>query len=329
MPTRSLAPLLVEPAPPYIEAQSAAAQGDGDLAELARWCYRLDYRHEHAAQDEVLVTIAFNVPPAADAAAAEAVPARVEWRYRARLIYGDDGECIAALQLASEPAESGPAPRWPQACYRTNADAEIALGGGEGEGGQRRYAFDPPLMYEGWPRIGLSFGALALSDIQNAQASLVAIRNGDLDEPVTDDQIFHSPTTTAEAVSPFVRWSHDVTIDALGDSIDTALDALFAHWFGERRNRQCVSLQMSYGFRVGTAGSDLLPMTYLPVGLLSMHPLGNETAQRVAEALTSWRDVHAPTASDAEWLFALTLFSQLDTRMPQPLLEVSRIIRRL
>jgi hypothetical protein len=328
MPTRSLAPLPVEPATPYIESQTATAQGSADLAELAQWRYRLDYRHEHRAQDVVVVAVAFNAPPDAESVAAAAAPACTDYRYRARLIFSDDGERIEALELTSEQPEPGPGGRWPQAHCRTYADADIALGNGEGEGDRRRYAFDPPQADEGWPRIGLSWSGLVLAGIQNAQPSLAAVRNGHLDEPVADDQIFRTPTATAAAVSPRIRWSQDVTIDALGDHVDTALDALFACWFGERRNGQCVSLQMSFGFRAGTGDADLLPMTYVPVGLLSIHPLGRETAQHVAEALASWKEMNAPLARDAEWLFSLTLFSQLDTRVPQPLLDVSRILRR-
>ncbi len=66
MPTRPRVPLPVESATPYIESQTATAQGSADLAELAQWRYRLDYRHEHRAQDVVVVAVAFNAPPDAE-----------------------------------------------------------------------------------------------------------------------------------------------------------------------------------------------------------------------------------------------------------------------
>lgn len=329
MPTPALVPLPVEPAPPFIETQAATSVGSGDLDAPVRWRYRLDYRHEHVAQDEVAVTIAFNVPPDADAVAADTAPPRVDYRYRARLIFDIGGEFIEALELTSEQPESGPGGRWPQAHYRDAAGADIALGDAAGEGDRRRYAFDPPQCYEGWPRIGLSWSELVLSDLQNAQASLAAVRNAYLDEPVADDAIFRTPTVTAASVSPDLRWSDDVPIDALGEGVDTALDALFARWFGARRDDQRISLQMAFEFHVGTADTALSPKTSIPVGLVADQRFGRETASAVAEALAAWLSTQPPFARGAQWRFGLTVYSQLDTRVPRPLLDVPGIVRHV
>ncbi|MBL8297656.1 MAG: LysM peptidoglycan-binding domain-containing protein [Rhodanobacteraceae bacterium] len=56
-------PLRAYPAMPALEQQDATAQGASDLAETALWRYSLRYSHEHAAQDEVIVTASFNIPP--------------------------------------------------------------------------------------------------------------------------------------------------------------------------------------------------------------------------------------------------------------------------
>ena len=58
-------PLRAHPAVPLIVGQTAEATHRGEaqptLAEAAQWTYGLTYSHEHAEQDEVLLTVVFNV----------------------------------------------------------------------------------------------------------------------------------------------------------------------------------------------------------------------------------------------------------------------------
>jgi len=56
-------PLRAYPAMPALAEQGAVAQGAADLAETALWRYHLRYSHEHAAQDDVIVTASFNIAP--------------------------------------------------------------------------------------------------------------------------------------------------------------------------------------------------------------------------------------------------------------------------
>jgi LysM repeat protein len=58
-------PLRLEPSQPLIIAQTAAPASSvvpPPLAAAAQWTFGLTYSHEHAAQDEVLLAVTFNVP---------------------------------------------------------------------------------------------------------------------------------------------------------------------------------------------------------------------------------------------------------------------------
>jgi hypothetical protein len=66
-------PLSAYPAPPSLIGQSARPTAAGprpSVADTRLWTYSLTYSHEHAEQDEVLVTARFNVPPERSAASA-------------------------------------------------------------------------------------------------------------------------------------------------------------------------------------------------------------------------------------------------------------------
>lgn len=59
-------PLRAFPALPSVQAQSAEPShpGSTQLDELGHWTYGFAYRHEHAAQDELVVNLKFNLPSA-------------------------------------------------------------------------------------------------------------------------------------------------------------------------------------------------------------------------------------------------------------------------
>lgn len=330
MPTRIIAPLLVEPAPPFLESQAAVAQGAGDIAELAQWRYRLRYRAEHAAQDEVIVTVSFNVPPSEDAHAADDAPPRADVRYRVQLEFSDDGEAFRALRLVREPNESGLAGHWPDVDYRASSDAVVDLGSGEGDDTTRTYAFDPVLPSEYWPGIGLTWNRLDAAGLQNARASLAVVRNRNLGELVAEEHVYRSAIVdAAQPVSPLNRWTQDIAIDDLGDSLEAALDALLARLFGERRIGQRVTMQLQYGMRV-TAGDDgTALMNYVPVALFPPAAITATTVSELAAAAAAWNDAMRPPTLGSEWLIALAQFSRLDPNAPQALLEIARLVYRV
>lgn len=335
MPTRpSVPPLLWEPAPPGIETQSASAQGAADLAETALWRYHLRYWHEHRAQDEVIVTASFNsVPPSDTAVAADGAPTSVDYRLTAQLDFSVDGESIEALRLTREPDEALPAGRWPRVDYRTSDGAINDLGNGVGEGGERTYAFDPPAPY--WPSqsIGLTWHGLDVAGLQNARASLVAVRNRGLRDQDPDVETIVYRTANVQAptvVMPHNRWPDDIDISALGDTAEAALDAAFTTLFGRHRIGQRLVMKLSYGYSLlPDTGSDAAPMVYLPVGLSTIRPITAQTSAQVAEVLTAWKAANDPPTVRGEWVISLAQFPQIDTAAAHPLLELDRLVYRL
>jgi hypothetical protein len=334
MSTRLILPLLVEPAPPTLGPQDATAQGAADLAETALWRYHLRYWHEHAAQDEVIVTVSFNIAPSDDEMniPADDTP-RVNCVLAAQLDYSDDGERIEALRLTRAHDEPGPAGRWPCADYRSSAGLIVDLGNGTGDGTVRTYAFDPPMLSEGWPGIGLIWSDLDVTCAQNARASLAVVRNrglGDHDAPA-DEVVYRTATVDAlDVVTPFNHWPQDIDISGLGDSVEAALDATFTALFGDRRIGQRATLGLSYGYQLlPAADSDAGPMTYLPVALYPNQPITATTATQIASTLAAWKEANNPATTGSEWLFSLVLFSQVDTRAPRSLLELGRLVYRM
>jgi hypothetical protein len=334
MSTRSIVPLHSDPPPPALLSQEAVSQGAADVAEAALWCYRLRYWHPHAAQDEVLITASFNIPSLDETAiVAGDTPPRVEYRFGARLEYSADGERIEALRLTRGESEAVSAGRWPSIDYHTSSGLAVELGNGKGEGAVRTYAFDPPVLSGEWPIIGVTWSGLGIAGMQNACASLAAVRNGDLDpQDASEDYLVYRTATTyaSEAATPFNHWPQTFDISDLGDTLDTALDAAFRALFGERRIGQRIRIELRYGYRLSPeAEPGIEQKVYLPVALYPNHAIAADTAAQITAAASAWKDLNNPAATGGEWLFSLVQFSQIDTRTPRPLLELSRIVYRL
>jgi len=335
MPTRpTLPPLLSEPAPPAIESQAASAQGAADLAETALWRYHLRYWHEHRAQDEVIVTVSFNTVPWSEGnVVPEGAPRGVECQLTVQLVFSDDGEHIEALRLTRAPADTLPADIWPHADYRTSDGAIVELGNGAGDGEVRTYAFDPPAPSWLSQRIGLTWYGLDVAGLQNARASLAAVRNrglGGLDAD-TETIVYRTTTVqTPDVVVPRNRWPDDIDISDLGATVDAALDAAFATLFRKFQIGQRVAMRFSYGYALPSeTAPDDAPMAYLPVGLYSVKPLTAQTSAQVAAMLADWKAAQVPPAQRGEWVISLAQFSQIDTGVMQPLLELDRLVYRL
>jgi hypothetical protein len=330
MPTSSIVPLLVEPAMPSLEMQDATAQGAADLAETARWRYHLRYWHEHAAQDEVIVTAPFNIAPPSDDGTTTApadAPPRFDLVLVAQLAYGEDGGHVEALRLTREQGEHGSAANWPCAGYRSPSGLVVDLGNGVGEGAVRMYAFDPPLLSEGWHRIGLAWGTLDVARAQNACVSLAVVRNRGLG---ADDIVYRraAPVDALDVVTPFNCWPQDIDISDLGDTVDAALDAAFALLFDERRIGQRLTLGLAYGYALLPAvDPETALMTHVPVGEYPDARIAATTATQIAGQLAAWKDESKLPTTGAVWLFSLVQFSQIDARAP--LLELGRLVYRL
>ena len=335
MSTRSIEPLHWDPAPPVLLSQEATPQGADALADAALWRYHLRYWHEHAAQDEVLITASLNIPSLAEetSIAADDAPPRSEYRFGARLEYSDDGERVEALRLTREPAETASANPWPLVDYHTSSGPAVELGGGRGEGSVRTYAFDPPVPSGDWPIIGLTWGGLNVAAVQNASASLVVVRNGDLDaQGAGKDYVVYrtAPVHASEVAIPFNRWPQSFDISNLGNALGAALDAAFGALFGERRVGQRVTIELRYGYRLSPeAGPGIGQMVYSPVALYPNQTIAADTAAQIASAASAWWDASNPVTTGGQWAFSLVQFSQIDTHTSRPLLELSEVVYRL
>lgn len=334
MPTRPIPPLPVEPMPPYLATQEAAAEDGDDLAAATRWRYRLRYGHTHAPQDEVVIGASFNVLPwtSAMAVADDAAPARTDVRLCARLDYSDDGERLVALRLVCESDEPGPDGEWPEADIEAWSSGTIALGTGKDDGIGRRYPIEPPLDAGGMPTIGLTWHGLRVADRQNARAALTAIRNRGLagDDPGSDVVVWRTATVEATtAAVPLIQRPQTIDISALGDSVEAALAAMFVTLFGERCLGQNVQISVAYRYSLAPLDGDSGPTASLPVLLLARQPLGETTLAELTAALAQWQQAQAPPTTQAAWVFSLAQFSQLDTQAMAPLLELHELVCRL
>lgn len=329
MPTPPLAPLHAEPAPPVLESQSALAQGADGLAELAQWRYVLRYRAEHAAQDEVIVTVSFNTPSPGDATAADAPP-RADRRYRLQLDYGEAPDTVQAVRLTREFDAAGTAGDWPDLEYRPASGDAIALGTGEGDAATRRYPIDPPQPSPYGAGIGLSWNRLGTAEVQNARASLAVVRNGNLGQQFLDEPIRRTATVDApQVVAPSNRWTQDVAIDTFGGNLEHTLAAVFRQAFGPFFCGLRVRVGLDYGFRVDGADAPTPLISYVPVVLAPVDAITAATAGDIAAAAARWQDATAPSTRDARWRIALAQFSQIDPRLPQPLVLIESLIGRL
>ncbi|MEO8672196.1 MAG: hypothetical protein ABI411_12840 [Tahibacter sp.] len=336
MPTRSITPLAIEPAPPIVLSQEALPQGASDLAKCAQWRYHLRYWHPHAPPDEVFITATFNTLPESDetSVATDDAPPRFEDRLIAQLVYSDDGERIQSLRLTRESDGVGASHRWPHAEYHASGGVIAELGNGIGDGTTRTYAFDPPVESDGGSStLSLSWEALAVSRAQRASASLFAMRNRGVagEDPTMDIVVFHTATVDARnTVAPYIRWPQEIDISELGDTIEAALDAAFCTVFDERRIGQPVSLKIDYAYAISpSTDPELEILATLPATMVPRLLVTETSAAEIATALATWKDALAPETRSARWLISLVALSQLDTRAPTPMLELGRLLYRL
>ena len=329
MPTPSPQPLHREPAPPTLESQDATAQGADGIAQAALWRYQLVYWHEHAAQDEVLIGVSFNVPPASDLV--DGAPLRVDRQLIVRLDYSEDGEYIHALRLQLEDAVPE---AWPNAEYRSPNGGLVNLGPGSFDGAERTYTFDPPMPFEGWfSRIALTWNDLNVASMQNARATICVVRNRGLVAESASAAVVVYRTTTVEApgvATPLNRWPQDIDISSLGTSVKTALDAALVALFGQRWIGQVVTMGFAYGYHLS---ADVPPESqiavYLPVGVSPKQPMGSETSAQIAALLADWKETVMPATTGGHWAISLLQFSQLETAAPRPLLDLGRLVYRI
>lgn len=319
MPIRLSVPLPFEPPPPLLVSQRADAEGAADLAEAARWRCELQYLHEHRAQDEVELTVSFNVR--ADAAAADAGPAAFARSVVVRLIHSDDGEDVEALQLRRTSATTD----WPQATYVAAGGQRLDLGAGVDDGDGRRYVL-PPQPAQTWHGVSLRWGGFGVAQAQNARAALTAVRNRGLVDDTSGIPVYRTATVVAaDVVAPRNRWSQDFDIGAGGERLESALDAALGELFGNRAAGQPLALTLSYAYAPGPD----LPLVTLPVLRQPPQPFDAATMQRIAAALAAWQASNQPPTRRAEWQIGLVQYPQIAADTARPLLDLPRLVYRL
>lgn len=321
MPIRLSVPLPFEPPPPLLMSQQAEAEGAADLAQAARWRYVLRYRHEHRAQDEVEISVSFNVR--ADPAVRDAGPAGFAHTIVARLIHADDGEDVEALRLRRD----SPATPWPQVVYFASTGEALDLGDGIDDGDERGYVLPAPQPIPGWQDLGLRWSGLDVVQAQNANAALSAVRNRGLVDDASEVPVYRTSTVTApQPVAPLNRWRQDFAIRAGDESVETALTAALDRLFGSRLIGQPLALQLSYAYAPGSAGGADLPLVTVPVALQAPQPFDAATPKRIVEVLSAWRATNQPPALRAQWRLALLQYAQIGPDTAQPLLDLQTLV---
>jgi hypothetical protein len=325
MPIRLSLPLPFEPPPPLLVSQQADAEGADDLAQAARWCCELRYRHEHRAQDEVEITVSFNVR--ADTAMRDAGPALFTRGVVTRLIHAGDGEDVEALLLR----RMSPATPWPRVVYFTSTGEALDLGDGVDDGEERRYLIPTPQPAPGWHDLGLRWCGLDVARAQNANTALTAVRNRGLVDESSEIPVYRTTTVTApQPVAPLNRWRQDFAIRVGDESVEMALTAAVDDLFGDDAFGQPLALELSYAYAPGLADDETdLPLICVPVALQPPQPFDATTSKRIAEALTAWQAANQPPARRAQWRIALVQYAQIAPDTQQPLLDLQSLVYRL
>ncbi|HWU51663.1 MAG TPA: hypothetical protein VN153_02510 [Tahibacter sp.] len=325
MPIRLSLPLPFEPPPPLLVSQQADAEGADDLAQAARWCCELRYRHEHRAQDEVEITVSFNVR--ADTAMRDAGPALFTRGVVARLIHAGDGEDVEALLLH----RTSPATPWPRVVYFTSAGEALDLGDGIDDGEERRYLIPTPQPAPGWHDLGLRWCGLDVARAQNANTALTAVRNRGLVDKRSGIPVYRTTTVTApQPVAPLNRWRQDFAIRVGDESVEMALTAAVDDLFGDDAFGQPLALALSYAYAPGPADDETdLPLICVPVALQAPQPFDATTSKRIAEALAAWQAANQPPARRAQWRVALVQYAQIAPDTQRPLLDLQSLVYRL
>lgn len=253
------------------------------------------------------------------------------YSFGARLSYRTGTDHVVyfdTLSLTSEQATPGPTSQWPNVFYHRPDGSQVPLIPGQAQQRTLIYQFpqESPIVAEDWPRITIEWFGLSVVAYQNARASLAVRRNQKLLGPTQPDTapdfLYQTPTIeAADMIVPLNIWSHSVDITAMGADVGAALQAAFQTLFGATPGL-IITLGLFFGYKLvpSTSGDQAGLTTYLPISLYPHQVLSSQTANSVANALAAWSEVHS-----GEWVFSLTLYSQINSGAPRPLLVLERL----
>ncbi|HLG54021.1 MAG TPA: LysM domain-containing protein [Vicinamibacterales bacterium] len=404
-------PLRNYPALPVILAQQARASwtgaGDPPLGQVAFWTYGITYTHQHAGQDQVQLSVTFNVrpsspigtddqspdvasalakyiavadplwallsdivdpaastPPATLANAAVTFssfvadiagawngrwpaesPAPTNWQPAAVAIgpptqtydfavHLTGATEYSTLELTRLQAQPGPTNQWPDVYFVAENGTRIPLTVGTATGETMTYSFPstPPIHVVEWPRVAVEWPGLAIATVQNARASMSVRRNEHLLGPdmpnTTSDFVYQTGTVEApDIATPLLTWPRRFILG--GTTVTEALQAALTALFGTATGLP-LTVSFFYGYELVPAqGSDDGITVHLPASLYPNQQLGTGTAAAIGGAVSAWDSKYQPTHVGGEWLFTLTVYSQLDAVATRPLLTVERLVYRI
>ncbi|MGJ4953559.1 hypothetical protein [Bradyrhizobium sp. HKCCYLS20291] len=265
-------------------------------------------------------------------------PQLTAFKFRVRLTSyeGEDGSYyLDDLILVSEQSKPGPSGDWPDAYCRAADGSRIQLGQGKADGQVQTYHFPSlsPIPAAILPQITLEWSGLDLCTFQNARASTSVRRNPKLlgdDGPETNEGfVYRTPTIeAAEIITPLNTWPERIDITRLGTSVELALATAFKALFGAATN-EIVTIGVSYGYEIvpQTDQSEGL-VSYLPVGLFSSQTVSSGTSATIANMLAEWARAKKPATRGGEWIFSLTVYSQIEKSCRRPLLSIDRLVYR-
>jgi len=256
------------------------------------------------------------------------------YRFRLAISYKEDANgqpLLDELTVALEPGHDAPSPTgaWPDAYCRLADGGFLRLQPLPNGSRQRVYAVPQPVPAGDWPVIRLEWPGLNIASIQDGRAQLSVQRNERLVPDVGTSRAFVFTTATIKAPDlavPLNQWAADFPIAApdLGSALQGAFGEMFASLTG-----MPLTVGAAYGYQLvppGPDGDEGGLRTTLPVALYPSQPLGATTGSTIAAAVERWRRDNDPVAEGGEWIFSVSLYSQVDPAATRPLMVLERLV---
>lgn len=270
---------------------------------------------------------------------AEALP-QASFRLRARVNDRDaagGGREVGSLSLTRLDAQPGPNGNWPVLHARTVSGEQVLLVSSEISATEMLYSVPAnAAVPSSWPVFTLAWTRLNVEAWQNATGMVNVERNHKLlgeNGPDTNPAfIFQTETVKAASiVTPLNQWSECVRLEGAPgpDFIASALNNAFYTLFPQ-------AMASGTGLRIAMAVSYAYEMSVDPLdaahGLISTTPaylypdstLDLQTASLLQAAVKQWQGQRQPVIPGGEWLFALTLYSSLESEQ-RPLLLIDNL----
>lgn len=179
----------------------------------------------------------------------------------------------------------------------------------------------------------LVHSSLDVTKLQSAVAAAWVVRNQDLGGGRTVNHDFVYQTAVAEfssAVVPLLVHEERVAIRSDGEPVAAALDAVLTDLFGDPSTGWAAQIKLAAGYGYGVGAAAELTAS-LPILVITRHDLAAADAATFAASidalLATWLERIAPAgATDAGFVFDLTLFAAHATGAEQPVLDLHDLV---